>query len=180
MSLEKQIQLSKKICMLGSFGVGKTSLVRRFVYDKFEEKYLSTIGVHISHKTLTLQPKNSGVPHVLKLLLWDLAHIEKYDQMTKNYYRGAHGAMIVFDLTRADSLQDLELFYQKFQEINPQSKVILIGNKMDLLDKNFIKTDHLLAWSTRYHTPLIFTSAKSGENVPALFSRLGTMLIEAD
>ena len=176
--MEKPILLRKKICMLGSFGVGKTSLVRSFVYNIFEEKYLSTIGVHISHKAITIP--SSTAAFTLNLVLWDLAHIEKINEMTKNYFRGASGAIIVFDVTRHQDIKESEFYLKPFQELNPNARFVFVGNKIDLMSKDQIEMEQLLQFSNAHRAPLILTSARTGENVELLFNRLGALLIEAN
>jgi len=175
--VEQQILIRKKICMLGSFGVGKTSLVRSFVYNKFEEQYLSTIGVHISHKSIAIPASNATF--TLNFVLWDLAHIEKINEMTRNYFRGAGGAIVVFDVTRRQDVKESEFYLQPFLELNPSAQLIFVGNKIDLVSKDQIEMEQLLHFSKTYQAPFLFTSAQTGENVELLFSRLGSQLIKA-
>jgi len=176
--LEQQILHRKKICMLGSFGVGKTSLVRRFVYNLFEEKYQSTIGVHICHKTIIIQDKH--VDHHLNLILWDLAHIEKFNEMIKNYFRGANGAIVVCDVTRPQHYQESINFINPFLEMNPTARLMFVGNKIDLTPKDQIEMEQLLQVSKLFHAPLLMTSTRTGDNVEQLFHDLGTRLLEAE
>ncbi|MCI0494672.1 GTP-binding protein [candidate division KSB1 bacterium] len=175
--MKKEMLLRKKICLLGSFGVGKTSLVRSFVYNKFEEKYLSTIGVHICHKAITIPASNAIC--TMNLILWDLAHIEKINEMTRNYFRGASGAIVVFDVTRRQNVKESEFYLTPFLELNPRARLIFVANKIDLVSKDQIEMEQLLQLGNTYHAPLILTSARTGENVELLFSRLGAQLIEA-
>ncbi|MFN3372526.1 MAG: Rab family GTPase, partial [Chloroflexus sp.] len=89
-------QLAAKICLLGEFSVGKTSLIRRFVEGIFDERYLSTLGVKISRHSLTID-------HIdMNLIIWDTTGGERFNQIVQNYYRGAAGALLVCDLTRPD------------------------------------------------------------------------------
>lgn len=172
--------ISKKICMLGSFGVGKTSLVRRFVYNKFDEKYLSTIGVQISQKQLpAMKKRNSDSTIRYKFILWDLAHIEKFNSMIKNYFRGAHGAFIVFDLIRSDTMQTYDTFLDPFLQTNPKSKIIFVGNKIDLLDSPDAELQKLQDIADSYKAPFFTTSAKTGENVEDMFIKMGGLFLES-
>ncbi|MBN1350808.1 GTP-binding protein [candidate division KSB1 bacterium] len=179
--MEKRAVISKKICMLGSFGVGKTSLVRRFVYNTFEEKYLSTIGVQISKKIITSVAKKSPIhSEQLNLILWDLAHVEKFDSVIKSYFRGSHGALIVFDLTRAQTLRIADVFLKPYLEMNPESKLVFVGNKIDQVDQAAIDVDQFLHLSDMYATSHFFTSAKTGENVEDAFSELAKLLLTSE
>ena len=167
--------------MLGSFGVGKTSLVRRFVYNKFDEKYLSTIGVQISQKQISpVETNYCGGTGQINLILWDIAHIEKFNEVIKNYFHGSHAAIVVFDVTRSQTVEETDVFLKPFLEINPTSKLLFVGNKIDLVNKNAIDMEQLLHLAKAYKTSFILTSAKTSENVERLFTKLGTLLLEAD
>jgi small GTP-binding protein len=171
--------ISRKVCMLGTFGVGKTSLVRRFVYNRFDEKYLSTIGVQISQKQLPpLQKGDSDETVQYKFILWDLAHVEKFNSMIKNYFRGAHGAFVVFDLTRPDTLQTYSSFLDPFLQTNLDSKIIFIGNKIDLIESPNEELQQLQKIADSFKAPFFTTSARTGENVEKMFTKMGGMFIE--
>ena len=170
-------QIKKKICLLGLYGVGKTSLVRRFVHNKFEEKYLSTIGVHISKKSINfLDSKNSNEKNV-ELFIWDIANIEKFDSVTRNYVNGAHGAIIVTDISRPITIEQTNEIANSFLTINPDSKIIFVGNKIDLADNNFDQDNYIANYKS-FKTSFLFSSAKTGENVENIFHQLGEKLLE--
>lgn len=179
--MEKRKIIRKKICMLGTFGVGKTSLVRRFVYDRFEEKYLSTIGVMIHQKQMAaLMPAATGDPVDLELIVWDIAHIEKFDPVIRNYFRGAHGAIVVLDATRPATFEEIDKYLKPFLEINPKSKLIVALNKSDLNDENGISVEQLLPVTKTYKISVISTSAKTGANVEQLFVELSGLILTAE
>lgn len=179
--MDKQIKISKKICMLGTFGVGKTSLVRRFVYDKFDEKYLSTIGVQISQKQLPpMKNSSAGRTERLNLILWDLAQIEKFNNVIKNYFRGSQGAIIVFDVTRLKTFKETDVLLKSYLEMNPKSKLVFVGNKTDLVKSSELDLEQFLRLSESYQTSYFLTSAKTGKNVGQLFTHIGKLLLEAD
>lgn len=159
--------IQKKVCMLGLFGVGKTSLVRRFVQQSFDEKYLTTLGVKVDHKQITLGHAT------VNLLLWDVAGQEEENFATANYFRGAHGAVVVYDLTRPDSAQAVQEYCERFQHIAPQAKLILVGNKCDLVEAGQASAFDF-AQKPAAH---VLTSAKTGENVEQAFTKLAQMLI---
>ena len=96
------VTLSAKVCLLGDYAVGKTSLVRRFVYNMFDDRYLSTIGVKVSRKVVALAREDEVVE--LTLMLWDLAGSEEFDSVRASYLRGAVAGLIVCDLTQPTSL----------------------------------------------------------------------------
>ncbi|MBD3377374.1 GTP-binding protein [candidate division KSB1 bacterium] len=174
----KPVIVSKKLCMLGSYGVGKSSLVRRFVYNKFDDKYLSTIGVQISQKILAPFEDSKKRNIQLKLILWDLAHIEKFNNIIKNYFRGTHGAIIVLDLTRPQTIEEIPIYLEPFLEQNPNASLAFVGNKKDLVDPDDPFTSQIEKIAKKYHAPHILTSAKTGEGVEQLFVNLGRQLVE--
>ncbi len=162
--------LQKKVCMLGMFGVGKTSLVRRFVQQSFEEKYLTTIGVKVDHKQVTLANTT------LNLLLWDIAGQEEETSATESYFRGAHGALIVYDLTRPDSAQALQEYCERFLRVAPRAKLVFVGNKSDLVASQPAEALDF-APTLGQKTPVqVLTSAKTGANVELAFTKLAQLL----
>lgn len=174
-----QVITKKKICLLGSYGVGKTSLVRRFVFNKFEEKYLSTIGVHISKKTIYInESERNKYNKEIELFIWDIANIEKFDSVTKSYINGAHGAIIVTDLTRQNTIQQSLDYAKIFLELNPKAKIIFVGNKSDLVENLQIDKEKYISNFNFYKTHFLFASAKTGENVEQIFSIIGEKLSE--
>lgn len=167
--------LNKKICLLGDFAVGKTSLIRRFVYDKFDDSYLSTIGVKISRKALNLTV--AGKPLALNMLIWDLAGGEEFSSAMLNYYRGAAGAIIVCDLTRELTLDKMREYARTFLEVNTAAPLVFVGNKVDLAEERVISDEDLALAAQPHNAPIYTSSAKTGESVEELFSRLGGLLV---
>lgn len=167
--------ISKKICLLGDFGVGKTSLVRRFVYDFFEDKYISTIGVKVSRKTVTIARQNDTVD--LTFMLWDLAGSEVFSRIQATYLRGSSGAVLVCDLTRPETLESMSGYVQDLLSINPNALFAIAGNKQDLRDQRQISDEQIAEMANRLDAPHYLTSAKTGQDVDTLFRQLGEQLI---
>ncbi len=167
--------IQKKVCLLGDFAVGKSSLVRRFVEGIFEDKYLSTIGAKVDRKIVSLQTESQATN--LTLLLWDLAGGEKFDRVMSSYYRGAAGAVLVCDLTRPETLQAMVNYTRDFWSVNPRTPIVIVGNKVDLVEKRAITDDELAAVAGRYQLPWFVSSAKTGENVEFFFQALGQRLL---
>lgn len=163
--------IKKKVCLLGTFGVGKTSLVRQYVYNVFEESYLSTIGVSISQKHLTLKSNQE-----VELLIWDIEGHEKFSPVVENYYTGAAGAILVADLTRPESLDGLDSIYSGFRSVNPQAQFVFCANKDDLQ-----YTPQTLAkfadWSNKTDILFFKTSAYNNKNVALAFEQLCELLV---
>ena len=165
--------IKKKICLLGSFAVGKTSLTERFVHNRFDEKYLITIGVKISEKALPpLKPANNSKIIQHKFLIWDIAGCDKFDSVTKNYYRGAAGALAVADLTRPETIVELRNFCDRFLTVNPDAKLVIVGNKLDIFQNSDRSLSDLKKAAVRYSAVFELTSAKTGKGVEDAFLTL--------
>ncbi len=162
--------IQKKICLLGDFSVGKTSLIRRFVEERFEEKYLSTIGIHMSRKRMTRDD------HFLDLFIWDLAGGEDFTLVGQNYLRGSAAAMIACDLTRKSTLPALAYYAEQVRVMNPQASLLFVGNKFDLSEQRVVFHDDLHEAISVYGTSYLLTSAKSGHNVDAAFEHIADLI----
>jgi small GTP-binding protein len=169
--------IKKKICLLGSFAVGKTSLVERFVYDRFEEKYLTTLGVKISQKLMPpVQDTDSSQMRQHSFLIWDIASQEKFDSVAANYYRGASGALAVADLTRLETIGELEKICKTFLSISPRATLVILGNKKDIFQEDEATLSELQKLAAGYSTEVLLTSAKTGEQVENAFERLSNKI----
>ena len=171
------VALSMKICLLGDYAVGKTSLVRRFVYNLFEDKYLSTIGVKVSRKPVAV-PRGDDVAE-LTLMLWDLAGSEEFDQLRASYLRGAAGALIVCDLTQRNSLASAREYAAQMRAVNPKAAVLIAANKQDLFDQHVLKQEEIAATAAELQAGCCLTSAKTGLGVEEAFRTLGRLAIGA-
>lgn len=158
--------IQKKICLLGEFSVGKTSLIRRFVEERFDETYLSTIGVHMSRKRLD----HDGL--LLDLFIWDLAGGENFKVVGPNYLRGAAGAIIVCDLTRKDTLAALPYYAGQIRSLNPQAGLVFVANKADLIKERVVAHDELQEAIASFSDSYLLTSAKTGQHVDLAFATL--------
>ncbi len=165
--------ISKKICLVGDFGVGKTSLVRRFVDRSFSDKYLTTVGVKISRKLV-----DCGHNKSVQLLVWDLEGSSSFKTIAASHLQGASGAIIVADASRLETIEHLQKHVETFTTINPQGIIIIALNKTDLTNPEelerltdmykFNHLDHVLG---TYQT-----SAKSGAHVDEIFQTLAYKL----
>ena len=164
----------RKICLLGDFAVGKTSLIRRFVYNRFDANYLATIGVVVSRKKVTFP---QGVVH---LLIWDLAGGETFIHMEEAYYRGAAGALLAADVTRPDTFSLLNVYAASFLKINPTASLVFVANKIDLEHDRESAQKRLESLATQWGAPYFFTSALNGNGVQKTFSTLARLTIRPD
>ncbi len=159
----------KKVCLLGDFAVGKTSLIRRFVEGRFDEKYLTTVGVVVSRKQVT-RPD-----YAVNLLIWDLAGGRDFSH--SGYLAGLAGGLVVCDLTRASTLASYATYAQQIRSANPQAIIILLANKSDLADDRAITDEQLQAMAVECDARAMTTSAKTGENVEQAFMALADGLV---
>jgi small GTP-binding protein len=166
--------IQKKICLLGEFAVGKTSLVERFVYNRFSDDYLSTIGVKISRKIINLD-----IDRDVNLLVWDLAGGENYTGVQASYVQGAAGALLVCDLTRANTLSSLRKYAQQLKNASPNAALSLIANKADLTEMREVSGADLEALAQELGAPLLISSAKTGVGVEQAFQSLAEQIILA-
>jgi small GTP-binding protein len=157
--------LQKKICMLGSFSVGKTSLVRRFVESIFSDAYQTSIGVKVDKKVVCVNNED------VTLVLWDIHGEDVYQKIHMSYLRGMSGYLLVIDGTRRQTLEDALALNQRVIEEAGKVPAILVLNKSDLLDKWEIDSARESKLAAAGWT-ILRTSAKTGASVEQVFSQL--------
>lgn len=171
--------LSKKICLVGDFNVGKTSLIRRFVDRQFSDQYLSTVGVKISRKNVELEKVASDKDVTVQLLIWDLEGSTKFKAIAPTYLQGSKGVIIVGDLTRTETLEHIKDHIQLFLSINPKGQIIIALNKVDLVDEAKLEKLIEIHQSNFQNISTIYTtSAKTGKNVDEIFQTLTAKIVE--
>ncbi|NBD17994.1 MAG: GTP-binding protein [Cyanobacteria bacterium] len=167
---------TRKICLVGDFAVGKTSLIRRFVDRQFSDDYLSTVGVKISRKKITFFSDQEISPKTFQLIIWDIEGQTKFRNIAPSYLQGAKGAILVADVSRPQTIDHLLDHQKLFFSINPEGQVAIALNKSDLLTAE--ELDTLLN-----QTPIVdpervlkinLTSAKTGKQVDHLFQVLAS------
>jgi small GTP-binding protein len=162
--------LQKKICMIGDFSVGKTSLVARFVRQTFSDKYLTTVGVKIDTKLLELPDDKN-----LKFILWDIAGSESLTTTTASYLRGAAGFLLVIDGTRRPTWDSALNLRQAVEEQIGDKPFVILLNKADLQEQWEI-SEQLVEEKTKEGWKLLKTSAKSGMNIENAFLELAMLM----
>lgn len=159
--------ISRKVLITGSFAVGKTSLFNRFIHNTFGERYLTTIGVKVDKKEVTVGGRE------ISLVLWDIAGEVSQEKVPRTYFLGASAVIYIFDLSRPNTLNNMEADLRIIQSTLPGCLVRVVGNKKDLLGE-----DELLIMKRQAPEACLFTSAKTGENVESLFLDIGAELLE--
>ena len=162
-----------KVLLLGNSDVGKSSLLLRYVDSVWNDAFVPTIGVDFKVKTLTINEKK------VKMQIWDTAGQERFRTVVSTYFRGAHGILLLYDVTNRDSFKNLESWLIEIEK-NAKEKVlkILIGNKCDLTDDREIQSDEGKAFALRNGMEFMETSAKMNTNVSEAFETLGKLMIE--
>jgi small GTP-binding protein len=156
--------IQKKVCMVGLFGTGKTSLVQRFVHSLFSERYLSTVGVKIDRKQVDLDGTT------VALVLWDLAGRDGQEDITTSYLRGAHAILYVADGTRRETCDQLPELRALVREAAGEVPEVVALNKSDLKDRWTITATDEQSLASAFD--LVRTSAKTGEGVEDAFQRI--------
>ena len=163
--------LTKKICLLGEFAIGKTSLTERFVRQTFSDKYLTTVGVKIDSKLVELPGQET-----IKLVLWDIAGSDSVKTVELNYLRGTAAVLLVADGCRKSSLDSTMKLRQIVRDNVGDCPMVLAVNKVDLLT-NWEVTEGDIMGLQENGLHVYKTSAKTGENVEAVFQQLAKLLL---
>lgn len=158
---------SKKVVLLGHFGVGKTSLLRRFIDNQFSEDYIVTIGVQIKKKLVSLNDNTE-----ISLIIWDLEGNTTIKKARSSYLLGASAFIYVFDASRIETYKEINDELDYLKTLFPKAIIKTVGNKSDLIEIEDIEKN----LQSIEFKPDIFTSAKTGENVEAFFCSLAEKL----
>ncbi|CAJ0589389.1 hypothetical protein GCK32_003343 [Trichostrongylus colubriformis] len=153
-----------KLLLIGDSGVGKSCLLLRFADDTYTESYISTIGVDFKIRTIELDGKT------IKLQIWDTAGQERFRTITSSYYRGAHGIIVVYDITDQESFNNVKQWLQEIDRYACENvNKLLVGNKCDLTAKRAVETQAAKEYADQLGIPFLETSAKSSTNVEQAF-----------
>jgi len=153
-----------KLLLIGDSGVGKSCLLLRFAEDSYTESYLSTIGVDFKIRTIDVDGKT------IKLQIWDTAGQERFRTITAAYYRGAHGIVVVYDVTDSESFENVRMWLKEIERYAADYvEKLLIGNKSDLVSKKVVEYSIAKELADSLNVPFLETSAKDSTNVDEMF-----------
>ncbi|RUS72838.1 hypothetical protein EGW08_019403 [Elysia chlorotica] len=153
-----------KLLLIGDSGVGKSCLLLRFADDTYTESYISTIGVDFKIRTIELDGK------LIKLQIWDTAGQERFRTITSSYYRGAHGIIVVYDVTDQESFNNVKQWLQEIDRYASENvNKLLVGNKSDLTTKKVVDFTTAKEYADQLLIPFLETSAKNATNVEQAF-----------
>ncbi|MDG6221374.1 MAG: GTP-binding protein [Candidatus Thermoplasmatota archaeon] len=174
------VLIKKKVCLLGQGAVGKTSLIRRFVTDQFDDSYITTIGTKVTKKEV-LATSPGGTMARVDMTVWDIMGQEGFRELLKQaYFYGAGGVVAVCDVTRRETFDELESWIEDVMGIVEKDvPIVFFGNKSDLPDIQVSQED-LMEIAKAHDTVAYMTSAKTGDGVEEGFLALAKKMIEND
>jgi small GTP-binding protein len=164
--------VQRKVCLVGDFAVGKTSLFHRFVYNRFSATYLTTVGVLIQRKVVDVGTKQ------VTMILWDMEGGKDSTSLKASSLAGAAGAVIVCDLTRVGSILHCQGYAETLRQMQPNIRLMLAGNKRDLIESD--SHAHLAVVrqvAKKENLPMTLTSALSGQGIEEMFQAMGESLL---
>jgi len=166
-----------KICLVGEGAVGKTSLIRRYVLDEFDDRYLQTLGTKVTKKEITIPMPSRDILLHMDLTIWDIMGQKGFRELLKEaYFFGAKGIIAVCDVTSRPTLDDLDDWIEGVYSVTGKIPIHFLANKVDLVDQMVITEKDVREAARAYDSPYFFTSAKTGENVEAAFESLAETL----
>ena len=164
-----------KLLLIGDSGVGKSCLLLRFADDTYTESYISTIGVDFKSRTIELDGQT------IKLQIWDTAGQERFGKIDSSFYRGAHGIIVVFDVTDPESFSNVKQWLHEIDRYaSADVKKLLVGNKCDLASKRAVPTEQAAAFAESLGVEYLETSAKSALNVEKAFTAIAREVTSSD
>lgn len=168
-----------KVCFIGDAGVGKTSLIKRYVLDVFDDRYIATIGTKVTKKVVETKDPSSGEPVRVMMLIWDIMGQKGFRELLREaYFFGAHGAVAICDVTNRETLEELRYWIKALTDVAGDVPIIFVGNKADLENSTVIKDDDLKSMASKYDSPEFMSSAKTGQNVDTFFKALADKIVE--
>ncbi|MHA2129042.1 MAG: Rab family GTPase [Promethearchaeota archaeon] len=162
-----------KTVLLGEAGVGKTSLVYRYIENKFRESYKSTLGVNLLKKDVDVDGYGG-----VSAQIWDLGGQESFKSLRKLYLEGSNGGLVIFDLTDRKSFDKLNEWIGSFKETRGEKPLLLIGNKSDLENIRKISDAEAIQYAKNNNMELVIASAKTGQNVEEAFINLTKRILD--
>ena len=171
-------KMKAKICLIGESAVGKTCLIRRYVLDMFDDKYIATLGTKVTKKEMIIDHPTQNGKVDLTFLIWDIMGQKGFRELLKEaFFDGAKGIMAVCDVTRKYTLNDLDEWIYSVYEVAGNIPIVLLANKCDLKSNAGFWDEEVRDFAEKYDATWLLTSAKTGENVQVAFNKIGEQVI---
>jgi small GTP-binding protein len=155
-----------KVCLVGYNSVGKTSTLRRYVLNEFDERYIATLGATAMKKQVQLRSQKTGREVTFILNIFDIMGSRSFREVLQEaYFSGTQGSLAVCDVTRPETLEGLRQWIQAVDKVAGGVPLVILGNKADLVDKAKVTQAQLDAFAAEFDCPALLTSAKTGKNV---------------
>jgi len=168
-----------KICLVGDSGVGKSSIIRRYVLDMFDDTYFQTLGAKVTKKSFVLPVFRRGAPIEIVMTIWDIMGNAGFQELLKqSYFYGAQGVLAVADVTNRTTLEGLDGWIYRAWDVAGEVPVHILVNKVDLVGDTSEDEDRVRTFSSAYDSPFAFTSAKRGDNVFRAFEDLARRIVD--
>ncbi len=165
--------LKLKVCLVGDSAVGKTSLIRKFVYDEFSDKYITTLGTKITKREMVIPNPMGDGDIAVDMAIWDIMGQHGFRALLQEaYFFGVDGIIAVCDLTRPRTLEGVEDWLERTHEIAGDVPIVTVGNKNDLGDEKVVSEEELRRVAEKCHAEHSTASALTGENVERIFEDL--------
>ncbi len=166
-----QKHVKAKVCLVGDVAVGKTSLIKRFVQEAFDDRYIATVGTKVTKKTVDVIWK--GVPATLDMMVWDIMGEKGFRALLRDaYFEGAQGVLAVCDLTRKETFYDLNNWVTMVRKQVGNVPIVFLGNKADLVERLVVTHEELESMGQIHNAPPFRASAKSSQGVNEAFLAL--------
>jgi small GTP-binding protein len=173
-----RLTLKSKVCLVGESAVGKTSLIRKFVLNSFDDQYISTIGTKVCKKPMVFE--HAGVQVAIDMMIWDIMGQSSFRTLLQDaYFYGASGIIAVCDATRRETLSALDGWVESVRQVAGDVPMVMLANKSDLKAQVQVSESDLELKARRHKaSSWHFTSAKTGENVAEAFQAIGASLVQ--
>jgi small GTP-binding protein len=165
-----------KICLVGDAGVGKTSLIRRYVLDMFDDNYITTLGTKVSKKRVVIKKNDKKID--LTLSIWDVLGQEDFKNIQNMAFKGSKGVILVCDKTRLETLGNVSKWQERVMGITNNIPSIILVNKSDLEEQSNLTEENVKELATNLNMPYLFTSAKDGSNVIKAFYKISDLIAD--
>jgi small GTP-binding protein len=166
-----------KVCLVGEGAVGKTALIRRFIHDEFDDRYISTLGAKVSKKEIVVAHPQGDGDIAVDMTIWDIMGEKGFRELLKEaYFHGAQGILAVCDVTRKETLHELHAWIEAVNKVTGRIPIHFLANKVDLKDQMTYGEDEMKELADGYDAPYAFTSAKTGEKVEHGFATLASLV----